>query len=93
MAYWPPLNAELRQPLDERLEEQRRTTHRAKVIALTNDGEAYVFTRKNGRPITTFRERWHSAMRAIGVPDRVVKKKLANGKVVERRLRRVSAPR
>lgn len=81
-----PLNAELRQLLDERLEAQRLTTHRTKVVALTHDGEACVFTKKNGRPITTFRKRWHSAVRAIGVPDRVVKKKLANGKVVERRL-------
>jgi integrase len=31
-------------------------------------------------------KRWHSAVRAIGVPDRVVRRRLADGRVVERRL-------
>jgi len=34
-----------------------------------DDGEGFVFTKKNGRPIVTFRKRWHSAVRAIGVPN------------------------
>ena len=81
-----PLNAELRRLLDERREAQKLRTRRTKVVALKDDGEAFVFTKKNGRPICTFGKRWHSAVRAIGVPDRVVKKRLASGKVVARRL-------
>jgi integrase len=61
-------------------------TRRTKVVALKDDGEAFVFTRKNGRPICTFGKRWHAAVRAIGIPDRVVKRRLPSGKVRERRL-------
>ena len=81
-----PMNAELRRLLDERREAQKLQTRRTKVVALKDAGEGRVFTRKNGRPIGTFGKRWHSAVRAIGVPDRVVKKRLPSGKVVERRL-------
>ena len=81
-----PLNAELRRLLEERREAQKLRTRRTKVVALKDDGEGFVFTRKNGRPIGTFRKRWHSAVRAIGVSDRVVKRKRADDRVVERRL-------
>ena len=64
----------------------RTRNRRSKVVALKDAGDRRVFTRKNGAPIVTFRKRWHSAVRAIGVPDRVVKKELADGGVVERRL-------
>jgi hypothetical protein len=81
-----PLNAELRQLLDERREAQKLRTQRTKVVALKDDGEGFVFTRKNGRAIGTFHKRWHSAVRAIGVKDRIVKRRSAEGKIVERRL-------
>jgi integrase len=55
-------------------------------VRLKDPGAGLAFTRKNGRPITTFRKRWHSAVRALGVPDRVVKRRRKDGTVVERRL-------
>ena len=32
--------------------------------------EGFVFTTKNGRPIGTFRKRWHSAVRSNGPASR-----------------------
>jgi integrase len=81
-----PLNAELRALLEARLAAQRAPNRRSKVVALRDAGDRRVFTRKNGAPIVSFRKRWHAAVRAIGVRDRVVRRRLPDGRIAERRL-------
>jgi hypothetical protein len=43
-----------------------------------------VFTKKNGAAIVSFRKRW-SACRAAGIPDRIERRELPDGRVVEKR--------
>jgi integrase len=56
------------------------------VVGLKLDPNAFVFIKKDGKPVGDFRKRWHAACRAAGIQDRVVKKADRSGNIVERRL-------
>lgn len=72
------MTTELRGLLERRLtaKPHRAKPHHAKVVRFSkaDDGEDFVFTKKNGSPITSFGKRWHSACRAAGIADRIVRK-------------------
>lgn len=77
-----PLHAELRQVFERALEIAKVRTYRTKVVRLKDDPEALIFTKKNGTAILRFDKAWWTACRATGIPDRVEKRTLPNGKEV-----------
>lgn len=55
------------------------------VLAFGRKDDAYVFTRKGGRPIGSFYKRWWQAVRAAGIPDRIERRTRPDGTVTEAR--------
>jgi integrase len=76
---------ELRRLLERRLASSKGRTHRTKVVRLKDDCDGVVFTEKNGVPIISFRKRWWAPCRAAGIRDRVERRELPDGSIIEKR--------
>lgn len=81
-----PLTADLRALLEQRDAVRQRRTKKTKVVTLAKKQTEFVFTRKNGGQIQSFRKWWWRACRAAGIPDRVIVTENADGTRSTRRL-------
>ena len=81
-----PLTTDLRTLLEKRDAIRQRRAKKTKVVTLAKKQMEFVFTRKNGAQIQSFRKWWWRACRAAGIQDRVVVTEHPDGTRTTRRL-------
>jgi integrase len=80
------LDPELQDVIEARWAAHQALAKKVKnVVAFQKKADAFIFTRKNGKAISTFYKRWHQACLAAGIRDRVESRELPDGRTLTKR--------